>query len=163
MAGKLEGKVSIITGASSGMGKAAALMFSREGAKVVVGFNRNMKGGEETVKAIKENGGDAILVKVDVSKASEVEEMVKQTIATYGRLDCAFNNAGVEASQLSTVDCTEEAFDRSININLKGIYQPPGHSIGLGQRWRWCRILRCWIGLRRLGGRVGANFEQAGP
>ena len=122
MAGKFQGKVALVTGGSSGIGRAAALAFAREGAKVVVAADKNVAGGKETVKMIKQAGGEATFIKADVSKAAEVEAMVNKTIELYGRLDCAYNNAGVLGSHSRFVDCTEEMWDRTINVNLKGAW-----------------------------------------
>ena len=118
----LEGKVALVTGAGSGIGRASALAFAREGASVVVNFSANIKGAEETVRMIGEAGGNAISIQAHVEKAAEVEAMVNKTIETYGRLDCAFNNAGVPASGKRTADCSEEDWDHIININLKGVW-----------------------------------------
>jgi len=116
----LEGKVALVTGGASGIGRATALVFAREGAKVVVA-DLVAEGGEDTARLIKETGAEAIFVKCDVSKAAEVEAMVKKAVDTYGRLDCAFNNAGVVVMK-STVDCTEEEWDHVISVNLKGVW-----------------------------------------
>lgn len=121
MTRQLEGKVALVTGGGSGIGRASALAFAREGAKVAV-VDVNVKGGEETVQMIRAAGGESIFVKTDVSKASEVEVMVNKTIETYGRLDCAYNNAGVGQSRRLTADCDEEDWDRVISINLKGVW-----------------------------------------
>ena len=94
MAGLLDGKVALITGASTGIGRATAQVFAREGAKVAVA-DVNVEGAEETVRLIKDAGGDAIFIQTDVSQAAETEAMVKKVVETYGRLDCAFNNAGI--------------------------------------------------------------------
>ena len=118
----LEGKVAIVTGGSSGIGRAAALAFAKSGAKVVIA-NRRHQAGEETVSMIRQNGGDATFVKTDVSKASEVEELVKAAVQTYGRLDCALNNAGTdEGFGPLLADISEEAFDYEMGINLKGVW-----------------------------------------
>jgi len=117
----LDGKIALVTGGGSGIGRATALIFAREGAKVVVA-DIVVDGGEETVKMIKVAGGDALFVKVDVSKAADVEAMVHQTVEMYGRLDCAFNNAGIEGEQAPIVENSEENWDRVININLKGVW-----------------------------------------
>jgi NAD(P)-dependent dehydrogenase (short-subunit alcohol dehydrogenase family) len=121
MAGRVDGKVALITGAGSGIGRATALVFAKEGAKVVVA-DIVVAGGEETVRMIKGAGGEAIFVKTDVTRAAEVEALVKKTVETYGRLDCAFNNAGIEGEMAPTADCTEENWDRVVNIDLKGVW-----------------------------------------
>ena len=121
MVGKFQGKVALVTGGSSGMGRATALAFAREGAKVIIA-DKDVKGGEETVRMIKQVGGEATFVKTDVSKAAEVEALVNKTIETYGRLDYAFNNAGIGGSGVSAADCTEESWDRTINANLKSMW-----------------------------------------
>ena len=121
MTRSLEGKVAIVTGGSSGIGRAAARLFVRDGAKVVVA-DINIEGGEETVQMIAEEGGEALFVKTDVSKAAEVEAMVNKTVETFGQLDCAFNNAGISGELASIVDCTEANWDRVINNNLRGVW-----------------------------------------
>ncbi len=121
MAGRVDGKVAVITGAGSGIGRATALAFTREGAKVVVA-DIVVAGGEETVRMIKAAGGEAIFIKTDVTKAAEVEALLKQTVETYGRLDCAFNNAGIEGEIAPTADCTEENWDRVVNVDLKSVW-----------------------------------------
>jgi NAD(P)-dependent dehydrogenase (short-subunit alcohol dehydrogenase family) len=119
--GRLDGKVVIITGAGMGMGQAAAILFAKEGAKVVVA-DCLAEAGEETVKMIKEAGGEAIFVKADVSKAEDAKNMVKQTVDTYGRLDVLYNNAGIRGEVAPTPECTEENFDKVIAVNLKGVW-----------------------------------------
>ena len=121
MAGLTEGKVALVTGAGSGIGRATALVFAREGAKVVVS-DIVVEGGEETVQQIKAAGGEAIFVKADVSQAADVEALITQTVERYGRLDCAFNNAGIEGGVKPTIDCTEEEFARTIAVNLTGVW-----------------------------------------
>ena len=121
MAGRVEGKVALVTGGSSGIGRATALLFAKEGAKVVVA-DVTVSGGEETVQMIKAAGGDAIFVKADMAKAAEVEAMVQKTVATYGRLDCAHNNAGIEGTTKKTHDYDEADWDRVIAINVKGVW-----------------------------------------
>ncbi len=121
MPGRLDNKIALVTGAGSGIGRATALVFAREGAKVVVS-DIVVEGGEETVQQIKAAGGEALFVKADVSKAADVEALITQTVETYGRLDCAFNNAGIEGGVKPTIDCTEEEFDRTIAVNLTGVW-----------------------------------------
>ena len=121
MAELLQGKIALVTGGGSGIGRASALAFAREGAKVVVA-DVVIDGGEETLGLIKKAGGEAIFVKADVSKAAEVEALVNQAVEAYGRLDCTYNNAGIEGIMASTTDYTEEAWDRVMAINLKGVW-----------------------------------------
>ena len=121
MTGILDGKVAVITGSGSGIGRASAQKFAEEGAKVVVA-DVNMEGGEQTVELIKQAGGESTFVKCDVSKAAEAEALIKAAVDTYGRLDCAFNNAGIEGDSATTINCTEENFDRNYEINLKGVW-----------------------------------------
>ena len=128
MAGLTEGKVALVTGAGSGIGRATALVFAREGAKVVVS-DIVVEGGEETMQQIKAAGGEAIFVKADVSKGADVEALITQTVETYGRLDCAFNNAGIEGGVKPTIDCTEEEFGRTIAVNLTGVWLCMKHEI----------------------------------
>lgn len=117
----LEGKVALITGGSSGIGRCAALLFAREGAKVVIG-DVGVEEGEETVKIIEEAGGDATFVRTDVSQADQAKELIDRTISSYDQLHYAFNNAGVEQVLSTLPDCTEEEWNRVIDINLKGIW-----------------------------------------
>lgn len=117
----MDNKIALVTGAGSGIGRATALVFAREGAKVVVS-DIVVEGGQETVQQIEAAGGEAIFVKADVSQAADVETLVAKTVETYGRLDCAFNNAGIEGSVKPTIDCTEEEFDRTIAVNLTGVW-----------------------------------------
>lgn len=117
----VEGKVALVTGGGSGIGRATALTFAREGAKVVVA-DVVVAGGEETARLIKAAGGEAIFVKADMAKAAEVEALVQKAVATYGRLDCAHNNAGVEGATGKTADYNEADWDRVISINLTGVW-----------------------------------------
>lgn len=121
MAGQFDGKVALVTGGGSGIGRAGALAFAREGAKVVVA-DVVVEGGQETAEMIKQDGGEATFVKTDVSKAAEVEALVNKAVGTYGRLDYAFNNAGILGEMCPVADCTEENFDRVISVNLKGVW-----------------------------------------
>ncbi|MCX5999732.1 MAG: SDR family oxidoreductase [Chloroflexi bacterium] len=118
---RLQGKVALVTGAASGIGRGTALIFAREGAKVVVADVLTQE-GEETVRLIKEAGGEAILVKCDVSKRLEVEALISETVATYGALHCAFNNAGIEGRVAHSPDFEEAEWDDVIDVNLKGVW-----------------------------------------
>ena len=118
--GRFDEKVAIVTGGSSGIGRATALAFAREGAKVAITFHTNVKGGDETVRLIKA-GGEAICMQMDVSKADDVKAMVEKIIEVYSRLDYAFNNAGMY-SGASILDITEDDWDAILDVNLKGIW-----------------------------------------
>jgi len=128
MAGLVQGKIALITGGGSGIGRAAALALAKEGATVAVS-DILAAGGEETVRLIQAAGGEATFIKADVAKAAEVEALINKVVQTYGRLDCAVNNAGIEGEMTTTVDCSEENFDRIIAVNLKGVWLCMKHEI----------------------------------
>ncbi len=128
MAGRLDKKIALVTGGGSGIGRAAALAFAREGAKVVVG-DVDVEGGEETVQMIQTAGGTALFVKADVSKAVEVAALAKTGVETFGRLDCAFNNAGIQGDLTPTAECSEENWHRIIATNLTGVWLCMKHEI----------------------------------
>src|SRR6266851_1156871 len=121
MAGILDGKVALITGAGSGIGQATSRIFAREGAKLVLA-DVVEEGGNQTLKMVLDLGANAIFVKCDVSKWSDVDAAVAKAVATYGRLDCAFNNAGIEGEGGNTHECTEDNWARVISINLTGVW-----------------------------------------
>jgi NAD(P)-dependent dehydrogenase (short-subunit alcohol dehydrogenase family) len=115
------GKVAIVAGGTSGMGQASAIALAQNGAKVVVA-GRRAEEGEKTIALIKEIGGEAVFHKTDVTQASDVEAMVTKAVETFGRLDIAFNNAGYHGDFGMIADASEESFDRTMDINLKGIF-----------------------------------------
>lgn len=119
--GMVSGKVALVTGSGAGIGRATALKFASEGAKVMVS-DVNVSGGEETVSLIKAAGAEAAFLKADVSVAEEVDALIGQTVTTFGQLDCACNNAGIEGTIAPMVDQTMENFDRIIAINLRGTF-----------------------------------------
>lgn len=121
MAGILEGKIALLTGAGSGIGRATAQIFAREGARLVLA-DVVEAGGQETLQMVTAGGADAIFVKADVSKSHEVEAMVAKAVATYGRLDCAFNNAGIGGKSVLTHECSEEDWNRVLAVNLTGVW-----------------------------------------
>lgn len=124
----LKGKVSIITGAGSGIGKSTALLFAEEGSKVVV-VDIVTETGLKTVRMIKEKGGEAIFIKADVTKEDEVKSMVEGTIRNFGHIDILFNNAGGWFDQHSVVETSEESWDRVISVNVKGTFLCSKHVI----------------------------------
>jgi NAD(P)-dependent dehydrogenase (short-subunit alcohol dehydrogenase family) len=117
----LDNKVALITGASAGIGRAVALIFAREGAKIVAS-DVNEEAGEETVAHVRAVGGDAIFVAADVGKAEHSKALVERAIARYGRLDIACNNAGIGGATAATADYPIEAWAEVININLSGVF-----------------------------------------
>jgi NAD(P)-dependent dehydrogenase (short-subunit alcohol dehydrogenase family) len=121
MAGLLENKVVLVTGGGSGIGRATSLLLAKQGAKVMIA-DYVPESAERTVKLIKDAGGHASCVGADVSIPKQVEAMVAKTVETYGRLDGAFNNAGIEGKMVDTVDYPEEVFDRIMAINLRGVW-----------------------------------------
>lgn len=121
MSEELKGKVSLITGGTSGIGRDSAVLFAKAGAKVVVTGRREAE-GKETVDLVRAAGGDALFLKSDVSKAADVEMIVQKTVEKFGRLDVAFNNAGIEGNWIPIVEQSEEDWDRVIDINLKGVW-----------------------------------------
>src|SRR4029077_1165901 len=121
MGDRVKGKVALITGGGSGIGRATAMVFAAEGARVVIA-HYSADGGERTLRAIKEAGGVGIFHGADVANPKEVEALVAKTVATYGRLDCAFNTAGIEGEFAPTPECTLENWQRVISINLSGVF-----------------------------------------
>lgn len=121
-----EGKVALITGGSFGIGRATAIAFAQRGAKVVV---VDVLENPEELKQIKESGADGLFLKCDVSKESEVSDMIDKAIRHFGKIDFAFNNAGIEGQMASTQDCTEANWDKTLAVNLKGIWLCMRHEI----------------------------------
>jgi NAD(P)-dependent dehydrogenase (short-subunit alcohol dehydrogenase family) len=134
MPGTLDGKVALVTGGASGIGRATALTFAREGAKLIIA-DMNIDGGQQTVHMITENGGDATFVQVDVSNATAVEAMISKAVETYGRLDCAHNNAGISGrgiggeQRMLTAEYPEERWHHVIATNLTGVWLCMKHEI----------------------------------
>src|SRR5215468_11769482 len=122
------GKVAWITGGNAGIGRATAVEFAKHGAKVVITGRREKK-GHEVIAEIKALGGEAIFAKTDVSKESDVKAMIERTLQTFGRLDYAFNNAGVGEIGTPLSDQTEETYDQIMDINVKGVWLSLKHEI----------------------------------
>jgi NAD(P)-dependent dehydrogenase (short-subunit alcohol dehydrogenase family) len=119
--GIFEGRTALITGGNSGIGRATALAFAKERAKVVIAARRTDQ-GEETVQEIRQAGGDSIFIRADISKPDDVEGLIAAAARKYGRIDCAFNNAAIEGSMKVLTDFTEDEFDLIMNVNLKGVW-----------------------------------------
>jgi len=117
----MNGRVALVTGGAAGIGKAAVLAFAARGANVVIA-DVKVERGEELARAVADRGGEAIFVSTDVSKPEQVDALVSRAVGTFGRLDYAFNNAGIEGRFGATAECTEENFDRVLAVNLKGLW-----------------------------------------
>lgn len=117
----LDGKSAFVTGGASGIGQATALAFAERGARVLVA-DVDADGAQETLRLVELGGGEANFVSCDVGEAASVEAAVDRCVELYGRIDCAFNNAGVLGDMTLTADCSEENFDRIMRVNLKGIW-----------------------------------------
>jgi NAD(P)-dependent dehydrogenase (short-subunit alcohol dehydrogenase family) len=157
--GRLDSKVTIITGAGSGIGRAGAILFAEEGAKVVVA-DVVIQNGEETVRIVKEAGGEAIFVKADVSKTEDIKKIIETAVSMYGKLDVIWNNAGIAIESTLTAECPEEEWDKTIAINLKGVF--------LGMKYAIPEMLRIGGGSiintssqSALGGMLGESAYSA--
>ena len=126
--GSFTGKVALVAGGTSGIGRAAAVALAREGAKVVVAGRRKAEGGE-TVRLVREAGSQGLFVRADVAKESDVRAMIEATLAEYGRLDAAFNNAGVEEDPGPLGSKGEEVYDHIMDVNVKGVWLSLKHEI----------------------------------
>ena len=130
MTKEFEGRVALVTGGGSGIGRASAIALAREGAKVVIG-NRNVQRGEETVAMIQKAGGTASFKKTDVTVAAEIKALVDHAVKTYGGLDLAFNNAGVEGDVAPLVEQTEASYNAVMDVNVKGVWLSMKYEIPL--------------------------------
>jgi NAD(P)-dependent dehydrogenase (short-subunit alcohol dehydrogenase family) len=128
MMGMVEGKVALVTGAAAGIGRASALLFAQEGATVVVS-DVDTQGGEETTALIHAAGGTASFLRCDVNDAADVEGLVRETVARYGRLDCAHNNAGISGTLVRTAELSDADFDQTMSVNLRGVWLCLKHEI----------------------------------
>ncbi|HEY2934060.1 MAG TPA: SDR family oxidoreductase [Acidobacteriota bacterium] len=157
---EFDGKVALVTGGSTGIGRAGALAFARKGARVVVAARRGRE-GEETIALIRDSGGEAIFVQADVARASEVRDMVAKAASTYGRLDFAFNNAGIEGTAfVPTADYTEETWDQVISINLTGVWLSMKYEIPHILKQKGAIVnMSSVAGL--IGGPIGAGYHAS--
>src|ERR1700745_2896360 len=121
MTKELQGKVGIVTGGTSGIGRGAAILFAKAGGKVGGGGRRELE-GKETIDLVRAAGGEGLFVKTDVSLSAEVQALVRKTVEKFGRLDIAFNNAGIEGNWIPIAEQSEEDCDITIYINLKGVW-----------------------------------------
>ncbi|MBD1871251.1 SDR family oxidoreductase [Cyanobacteria bacterium FACHB-471] len=166
--GNFTGKVAFVTGAANGIGRATALAFAREGANVVVA-DISEQGNQETVRMIEELGGragasllpKAIAVKCDVTQAEDVKTALDKAIETFGRLDFAFNNAGVEQKNAATAEIEAEEWDRIVNINLRGVFLCLKHEIPLMLKQGGGAIVNTSSGAGVIGIKGGAAYTAA--
>jgi NAD(P)-dependent dehydrogenase (short-subunit alcohol dehydrogenase family) len=119
---RLDGKVALVTGGASGIGRAAALAMAGEGARVMVA-DVAAEGGDETVRLVKAAGGDARFTRADMTRAADIRDLVAATVSAYGRLDCAFNNAGVPGAEALTADYPDDAWDHVLAVNLTAVWR----------------------------------------
>ncbi|MDV2996816.1 MAG: 2,5-dichloro-2,5-cyclohexadiene-1,4-diol dehydrogenase [Chroococcidiopsis sp. SAG 2025] len=154
------GKVAFVTGAANGIGRATALAFAREGAAVVVA-DVSEQGNQETARAIAELGGRAIAVKCDVTRSEDVQAALSKTIETFGRLDFAFNNAGVEQKNLATAEIEAQEWDRIVDINLRGVFLCLKHEIPLMLKQGGGAIVNTSSGAGVIGIKGGAAYTAA--
>ncbi len=126
---KLDGKVALVTGGAAGIGEATALAFAREGARVVIA-DINEEGGHETVVAIEKQKGEALFVKVDVTRSAEVQAMIETTADRFGGLHLAFNNAGMAGARMLTHEYSEEEWESVVEVHMKGVWLCMKHEIG---------------------------------
>ncbi|MCA9954974.1 MAG: SDR family oxidoreductase [Anaerolineales bacterium] len=118
---QLDGKIALITGGSSGIGRETAVLFAQHGAKLAIA-DLNPDGGQETVQMVQDAGGTAVFIQTDVSQAAQVENLINEVVREYGRLDIAFNNAGIDGIPVRTADGSEDEYDRIMAVNAKGVW-----------------------------------------
>jgi NAD(P)-dependent dehydrogenase (short-subunit alcohol dehydrogenase family) len=153
---ELAGKTALITGAGSGIGRATALLFAREGARVAV-CDINAANGRDTVATIKEAGGQAILVQADVSKAADCQRAITEVIATWGRIDVLFNNAGI-TRRANALDTTEAEWDMVMNVNVKSIFLMCKYAIPSMQSQGGGSIINTGSGWGLVGGKDALSY-----
>ena len=157
VADEFRGKVALVTGAASGIGLATAKRFARRGASIVVA-DIDEDGGRGLVDLIRESGGEAVFVRCDVSRAAEVEDMVQAAVSRYGRLDIAYNNAGVECRMATIGEATEADWDHVLSINLKGIWLCLKHELPVMVDQGQGTIVNCSSVVGLLGQRNMASY-----
>jgi 3-oxoacyl-[acyl-carrier protein] reductase len=158
---RFDNKVALVTGASSGIGRAAAKEFARAGAKVVVHYNVSKKDAEDVVKSIFEDGGEAIAIQADVAKKPEVERLVKATLDKYGTVDILVNNAGALIKRQNLEDMEEALWDEVMDVNLKSIFLVAQAVIPVMKARKYGKIINLTSIAARVGGGVGAGHYSA--
>lgn len=158
--GNYTGKVAFVTGAANGIGRATALAFAREGASVVVA-DVSEQGNQETARMIEELGGRALAVKCDVTRTEDVKAALSKTIEAFGRLDVAFNNAGVEQKKVATAELEEEEWNRIVDTNLRGVFLCMKYEIPLMLKQGGGAIVNTSSGAGVIGIKEGAAYTAA--
>jgi NAD(P)-dependent dehydrogenase (short-subunit alcohol dehydrogenase family) len=154
------GKIAFVTGAANGIGRAAALAFAREGASVVVA-DVSEKANEETARMVRDLGGQALAVRCDVMQSQQVKAALDKAVEAFGRLDFAFNNAGIEYTIQPVVDVTEDEWDRIIDIDLRGVFLCMKHEIPLILKQGGGAIVNTSSGAGVRGFKGGAAYVAA--
>ncbi|WP_349743561.1 SDR family NAD(P)-dependent oxidoreductase [Roseateles cavernae] len=157
--GELAGKVALITGAGSGIGRATALLFAREGARVAV-CDLNPAGGAATVAAVRGAGGEAVFVEADVARAADCERAVHQTLAAFGRLDVLFNNAGI-TRRANVVDTSEADWDAVMAVNVKSIFLMSKYAVPVMAEQGGGSIINAGSGWGLVGGKDAVSYCAA--
>ncbi len=157
------GMVALVTGGGSGIGRASCLAFAREGARVAVA-DVDLSGAEETVRLVEGVGGRGVALQVDVTKSGEVKALVDKVVEEFGRLDCAFNNAGVGGEVMNTHEYPEDDWDRVIDVNLKGVWLCMKYEIPVMLRQGGGAIVNTAsiYGLSGAGGYIAYNAAKHG-
>ncbi len=158
MSQQFEGKVAVITGGSSGIGRATAIAFAAEGARVAIG-SRRVAESEETIRLIQEKGGEAIFVQTDVTQSAQLQRLVQSAVDRWQRLDFAFNNAGVGGTAFVPIpDYSEEVWDQVVDVNLKGVFLAMKYELPAMVKTGGGAIVNMSSIAGLIGGRVGAAY-----
>ena len=161
MNGQFQGKVALVTGGNSGLGKASALAFAKEGAKVVLSARRAEEGAQ-VAQLIKDAGGEAFFARADMSEKADIEALIARTVEAYGRLDFAVNNAGIEGTLfVPTADYSEDTWDEVININLKGVWLCMKYEIPHILKQKGGSIVNMSSVAGLVGGPIGAAYHAS--
>lgn len=159
---RIDGKVALITGASSGIGRASAIEFAKSGAKVVVNYNSNEKAAIETVAQIKANGGEAVAIQANVAKKADVDRLVQQTLKSFNnRIDILFNNAGTLVERKNIEDMSEKLWDKVMDVNAKSVFLCSSAVIPIMKKQGFGKIINMTSVAARNGGGLGAGAYSA--